>query len=228
MKKLILCVLIMTGCQKEQPKKLEILKTSTDMNKIAYSLGSQYGSSVKSLGMSDKDIEFLILGLKDRVVKKQQMGQAEINFYLKEVQKLIKKNKEASVIDTKAVGIKWIKNILSSGEGFSETNSGLVYKVLLGGKVKKILDTDKIGIRYHSFDKDGKIINTMKGRNALNLPYGRMFKAWQEAYLISGVNSEIDFSAPSELTYGSDGALPQIKPGQYIKYRLEFFDILLK
>ena len=228
MKKLLLFVLLMTGCQKEEPKKLKILKTSTDMNKIAYSLGSQYGSSIKALGMSEKDVKFLIRGLEDRLINKQQMGQSEINFYLKEVQNLVKKNREASVTDTKIVGVKWVENILNSDDGYTKTKSGLVYKVVNLGTIEKVKDTEKIAIRYHSFDSDGSVINSMEGRNPLNLVYGRIFKAWKEAYLISGTNSVIEVIAPPELTYGSDGALPKIKPGQYIKYKLEFFKIIKK
>jgi FKBP-type peptidyl-prolyl cis-trans isomerase len=225
----LVLIFIFNSCSKDKPiqenKLLKITEKTSRLQKMAYSLGNQYGKSAQILSFSEDDIKYLIMGLDDRLKGQEQMELNEMESSLGEMNKVILKNRDRDRVDNEELGRKWISDVLNSDNDYQENQFGLAYKVLKEGEVEETTYKTKIMMRYHSYDREGNIIDTMVGRNPLPLSFRGLFPAWKQAYSLSGSNSVIEIIAPASLTYGKDGALPKIKAGQFIKYKLEFFDI---
>jgi len=202
------------------------LEKASDIQKVAYALGHEYGGSVKPLDLTKEDVAFLIQGLKDQLNDQSKMSLGDVKFHIGEVNAVLTKKREESLLKKSEQGKKWIAQVLSDDNDYQVTKSGLAYKVIKQGNVQKESSFKKVLMKYKVIKEDGTIVSSMDGRNALELRFSDIFKAWKEAYFISGDQGHIEIIAPSTLTYGKDGALPNILPGEYLKFKIEFFSTI--
>jgi FKBP-type peptidyl-prolyl cis-trans isomerase FkpA len=85
---------------------------------------------------------------------------------------------------------------------------------------------DTVMVSYHLSDRAGKLIEESITADELAVfPLGKLIKCWQIAIAKMPVGSLFKITCPSEVAYGDKGALPDIKPGAALTFRVSLYGI---
>ncbi|MGO9113769.1 MAG: FKBP-type peptidyl-prolyl cis-trans isomerase, partial [Thermoguttaceae bacterium] len=96
---------------------------------------------------------------------------------------------------------------------FTQTKSGLRYRILRVGKGHKPQATDKVKVNYHGWLDGGKVFDSSYDRKKpISFPLNRVIKGWTEGMQLVGEGGMIELEIPSALGYGADG-IPGTIPG---------------
>ncbi len=195
-----------------------------EIDKTAYAIGTKYARAISELGMDKQSQQFFVEGIEDHFEGKIDFSEEEINIYALRVDDIIAYKRAEISKDEKSKGEEFVKALMERDSKFQKTESGLVYKIYKEGKKTRITDKTFVELSYRSFHLNGdRYEGTPKGEPR-EMPFKGILKAWQEAFKIAGANSSIIIYAPPSLTYGDAGAAPYIKPGEYLKYQIKFYE----
>ena len=120
------------------------------------------------------------------------------------------------------------KQLEKLSKGYTTTNSGLKYKILVSTKNKKAVNGNNVKVHYTGKLMDGSIFDSSLRRN---LPFefkigeGRVIKGWEEALKILRVGEKASFIIPSNLAYGPRGAGGVIPPNATLIFEIELLEI---
>ena len=210
---------------KSVKKSLTLNKETREIDKTAYSLGVQYAKGMKNIEFDEKSKKHFIQGLKDYFKNKTQLDNNDVQVFAKKIDQILAQKRKEIAKSEIEFGTEFTKKLLLEDPTYQKSKSGLIYKIIKPGNSPKTISVNSfIGMHYQSFHLNGKQYETTKSGNVRNLPYKGIFSAWQEAFRLAGTNSEIEIIAPPELTYGNNGAQPYIKAGEFLKFRIQFFD----
>ena len=125
--------------------------------------------------------------------------------------------KEDTYIDWKILNDNWYANH-SSDEGYIKTESGLCYKVIHQGELRRPSSSSNITVKY-----SGKLINEVVFDSSdsydTNLSY--MIQGWIEGIAKMNVGGHYLFYIPADLAYGTAGQ------GTIPPYSVLIFDVTL-
>ncbi len=108
---------------------------------------------------------------------------------------------------------------------FTQTASGLRYRILRAGKGPMPKATDTVTVNYHGWLDDGKVFDSSYDRNKpISFPLNGVIPGWTEGMQLVGEGGMIELEIPSALGYGDRG-MPGAIPGGA---RLHFVVELLK
>ena len=108
---------------------------------------------------------------------------------------------------------------------FTQTASGLRYRVLRAGKGAMPAATDSVKVNYHGWLDGGKVFDSSYDRKQpISFPLNQVIKGWTEGMQLVGEGGMIELEIPSALGYGDRG-IPGTIPG---KASLHFLVELLK
>ncbi|OGS25857.1 MAG: hypothetical protein A2297_01440, partial [Elusimicrobia bacterium RIFOXYB2_FULL_48_7] len=111
-------------------------------------------------------------------------------------------------------------------KGVKSTPSGLLYKVIVGGKGEKPKATDTVQVHYRGTMIDGTEFDSSYGRGVpATFPVNGVIRGWTEALQLMKVGSKWELYIPSELAYGERGAGEQIGPNSTLIFTVELLGI---
>ncbi len=148
----------------------------------------------------------------------------EVSVWINEEPKLEKRRIEIE----KAKREELTKQLEKLSKGYTTTNSGLKYKILVSTKNKKAVNGNNVKVHYTGKLMDGSIFDSSLRRN---LPFefkigeGRVIKGWEEALKILRVGEKASFIIPSDLAYGARGAGGVIPPNATLIFEIELLEI---
>ena len=148
----------------------------------------------------------------------------EVSVWINEEPKLEKRRIEIE----KAKREELTKQLEKLSKGYTTTNSGLKYKILVSTKNKKAVNGNNVKVHYTGKLMDGNIFDSSLRRN---LPFefkigeGRVIKGWEEALKILKVGEKASFIIPSNLAYGPRGAGGVIPPNATLIFEIELLEI---
>jgi FKBP-type peptidyl-prolyl cis-trans isomerase FklB len=201
---------------------------SRDIDKIAYSLGMQYAQSMRGFGLDSSSQDIFIQGLANGFKTEKKLD-PEMVLWAKKIDKILMAKREKVASKKREEGALAIKKLLEEDASYNVSDSGLIYKITKMGKIINIIDPEAfVEMRYVSKYLNDKVYESTMTGNPRKLPLRGIFKAWTEAFSICGYGCEIEVIAPPALTYGNNGALPYIQPGEYLKYNLIFIKYIKK
>lgn len=217
---------LIVGCFGEKiAQELKITNDSSDDAKTAYSLGVQYAKGLSDLNLDKNNQALFIKGIQDHFSNKIQLNNNDIQVYAKKADNTRQENRSKQTIDQKEIGKKALKQMIQANPEIIISDSGLAYQIIEMGKViPNPKSSAFIGLNYESSHLDGKVYESTLNGNPRQLPLRGIFKAWQEAFKIVGTGGKVMIISPPELTYGNNGALPYVEPGEYLKFNLNFSD----
>jgi FKBP-type peptidyl-prolyl cis-trans isomerase len=97
---------------------------------------------------------------------------------------------------------------------FTETKSGLRYRILREGKGSKPKATDDVKVNYHGWLDGGKVFDSSyKRKEPISFPLNRVIKGWTEGMQLVGEGGMIELEIPAKLGYGDDGTPDGAIPG---------------
>ena len=148
----------------------------------------------------------------------------EVSVWINEEPKLEKRRIEIE----KAKREELTKQLEKLSKGYTTTNSGLKYKILVSTKNKKAVNGNNVKVHYTGKLMDGNIFDSSLRRN---LPFefkigeGRVIKGWEEALQILRIGEKASFIIPSNLAYGPRGAGGVIPPNATLIFEIELLEI---
>ena len=199
-----------------------------EQNKIAYALGYKYAEATRELEMNEESQKHFILGIQKFFTKPEKNTPRDISAYSRKIDKIIQENRAKKVETESKKGELFVKSLLEDGS-YKQTKSGLLYKIIKIGKTGNNLTTKPyIQMNYVASKTTGEEFeSTLRGDPRIIHKNG-LLKAWLEAFELAGRGGEIEVVAPPSLTYGKNGALPRVLPGEYLIYKINFFKTFKK
>jgi FKBP-type peptidyl-prolyl cis-trans isomerase FklB len=215
--------LLSTLCVAAEPPTLKDAK-----EKESYSLGYQFGQSIKAQGI-DLDLDIYASGIRDGLSGfTPQLSPDEMRTTVLELQKRLAAARQK---ETKGIADK----NLAEGKAFLEENkkrdgvvalpSGLQYKVLAVGSGKTPKATDSVTVNYRGTLLDGREFdNSYKRGQPTTFPLGNVIRGWTEALQLMKEGSKWQIFIPPSLGYGDRGAGP-VPPNSTLIFEVELLAV---
>jgi len=207
----------------------EKLELKDQKDKESYSLGYQFGQSLKLQGV-DIDLDVYGSGIRDALGGKEpRMKTEEIRATVSELQKRIAAERQ------KELGEMAVKN-LADGKAFLAENgkkegvktipSGLQYKVLAEGSGKTPQATDTVTVHYRGTFSNGIEFDSSRGKGEpATFQVNGVIPGWTEALQLMKAGAKWQLFIPPELGYGEKGMLPRIPPNSILIFEVELISV---
>ncbi len=226
MKKMLLLLtalcLTMIGCNKGGSAGGNV-KLESDDDKTFYAVGGMFGSRLKDLNLSEKEVNQIAAGLYDAATGKEL--KVDVATYGPKVQELFKNRMSAKADSEKENGAKYLENFVKN-EGGTKTESGLAYKIIKEGEGANPKATDTVEVHYEGKLIDGTVFDSSKERGkTVKFPLNRVIKGWTEGLQLVKPGGQIKLVIPSDLAYGDSGAAPKIPGGATLTFDVELIAI---
>ncbi|HSB06937.1 MAG TPA: FKBP-type peptidyl-prolyl cis-trans isomerase, partial [Thermodesulfobacteriota bacterium] len=206
----------------------EKLQLKDQKDKESYSLGYQFGQSLKTQGV-DIDLDIYTNGIKDGLKgSASAMSQEEIRSTIMELQKRLAAARQKELKEKAAKNLAEGKAFLEENgkkEGVKTLPDGLQYKVLTEGSGKMPKATDTVKVHYRGTLIDGTEFDSSykKGQPA-TFRADKVIKGWTEALQLMKEGSKWQLFIPPELAYG-ERSMGQIPPNSTLVFEVELLFI---
>ena len=111
-------------------------------------------------------------------------------------------------------------------EGVTQTDSGLLYEVIVEGDGPKPTAADTVSTHYHGTLINGEVFDSSVDRGQpASFPVGGVIRGWTEALQLMSVGSKWRLVIPPELAYGERGAGGKIGPHTTLVFEVELLEI---
>lgn len=198
--------------------------------KASYSIGADIASNMKRQEI-DIDVKALTAGLADGLSgAKMLLTDAEMRDVLDQFRKDLMAKMEAKAktagSDNKKAGEAFLA-ANGKKEGVKTTASGLQYKVLKAGKgTKSPKATDTVKVHYHGTLIDGTVFDSSVDRGEpISFPLNGVIPGWTEGVQLMKEGDKFQFTIPSNLAYGEQGAGGKIGPNATLVFDVELLAI---
>lgn len=197
-------------------------------DKESYSLGYQFGQSLKSQGWDIK-LEVYASGIQDALGGKEPlMSQEEIRATIMELQKRIMAAREKELkekAEKNLVGGKAFLVENGKKEGVKTLPSGLQYKVLTEGSGKVPKAENTVTVHYKGTLIDGtEFDGSYKRGQPATFQVNGLIKGWTEALQLMKEGSKWQLFIPPELAYGERGQA-RIPPNSTLIFEVDLLAV---
>lgn len=109
---------------------------------------------------------------------------------------------------------------------FTETNTGLKYRILRQGTGANPKATSSVRVHYHGWLDNGTVFDSSYRRNEdISFGLNQVIKGWTEGMQLVGTGGMIQLQIPSDLGYGNRGAPPDIPPKATLHFLVELLEV---
>ena len=113
-----------------------------------------------------------------------------------------------------------------AAKSFTETKSGLRYRILRKGAEAQPKGTSTVEVNYHGWLDNKSVFDSSYRRGeSISFPLNRVIPGWTEGMQLVGEGGMIELEIPSNLGYGARGAPPVIPPNAQLHFLVELIDI---
>jgi len=194
---------------------------ATEMDSISYIFGASLGQNVQQANIEGVDADRVMQGFIDAtdgddsmMISMEDGNNVVRAFMMKEQAKKTEKSK------------KYLED-LAGDPAYTQTESGIVYKVLEEGSGAKPEATDKVRVNYEGKTIDGTVFDSSYERGEpAEFPLNRVIPGWTEMLQLMEVGTTVEAVIPSNLAYGERGSPPKIGPNETLIFKIELIDIL--
>jgi FKBP-type peptidyl-prolyl cis-trans isomerase FklB len=206
----------------------EKLELKDQKNKESYSLGYQFGQTLKVQGLNI-NLDAYVSGIKDFLNgKPPAMSQEEIRATVLEVQKrlIATREKELKEMAERNIGpsLAFLEENKKK-EGIKVLASGLQYRVLTEGSGKTPKATDTVTAHYVGTLINGtEFDNSYKRGQAFTFPMSDVIPGWSEALQLMKEGAKWQIFIPPALGYG-ERAVGPVPPNSTLIYEVELLSV---
>ncbi|MBF0314511.1 MAG: FKBP-type peptidyl-prolyl cis-trans isomerase [Oligoflexia bacterium] len=195
----------------------------TDDDRALYSMGIMFGGRMADLRLTDKELDFLIQGIRDAAQSKKPA--VDIKDYQQKIRSLFDERLKKQSEITRKEGTTFLEDFIKK-EGATKTASGLAYKILTPGTGKTPAESDVVEVHYKGTLINGTVFDSSYERNEkVTFALNRVIKGWTEGLQLIKEGGKVKLVIPSELAYGDHGAPPKIPGGATLVFEIELFKI---
>jgi len=198
-------------------------------NKESYSLGYQFGQSLKAQGV-EIDLEIYAEGIRDSLAGKEpRMSPEEIRATIANLRQRVAGVQQKAMKELADKNYRDGEDYLvdnSRKEGVKSLLSGLQYKVLRAGSGRTPKATDAVTVHYR-----GTLINGAEFDSSIARGQPQTFKVdgvipgWTEALQLMKEGDKWQIFIPANLAYGERGAPPRIPPNSVLIFEIELISV---
>jgi FKBP-type peptidyl-prolyl cis-trans isomerase len=178
-----------------------------------------------------RDTKALAAGLVDGMTDKLQLKDTELEKAMNDFKTALMAKRQAAQATAATENTKKGTDYLAANakkDGVKTTASGLQYKVMKagpdGGKSPKATDTVKV--HYHGTLIDGTVFDSSVQRGEpISFPLNGVIPGWTEGVQLMKVGDKFQFTIPSALAYGEQGAGGAIGPNSTLIFEVELLGI---
>lgn len=213
-------LLAVSACNKGTPR----TSLSTDDEKVIYSIGVDMGSKLKTLQLSDKEMNVLKMGIDDG--SKDAKLLVEQKDFLPKIGDLIR-NRQTAFAEKEKKDSQSFLDEAAKKEKAEKTESGLVYIVTEEGSGASPKETDRVKVNYHGTLRSGEVFDSTRERDQpASFRLDRVIPCWREGVQKMKVGGKSELYCPADVAYGDRGAPPKIPPGAALKFEVELLEII--
>ena len=204
----------------------EAIKLETDIQRISYAFGLDFGAYVKGMQLMDEpfDLAAVQQGIKDAYTEG-----AEPLMTMEDVQKaqqIYVKKKSGEVDKNKEAAAKFLKEN-GEKEGVKTTESGLQYKVIKEGTGASPKADDMVKVHYKGTLMDGTEFDSSHKRGEpATFKINQVIPGWTEGLQLMKEGGVAELYLDPKLAYGDNGAGPLIKPGSLLIFNVELLEVV--
>lgn len=207
----------------------EKMEIKDQKDKESYSLGYQFGTSMKMQGV-DINLDVYTSAIRDALQgNKPQMSAEEMQTTVMGIrqrtaaaqQKAMKEQGEKNLAEGKAFLAGNAKK-----QGVKTLPSGLQYKVLSAGKGKIPTKSDSVTVHYRGTTIDGTEFDSSVSRGQpATFKVDGVIPGWTEALQLMKEGDKWQLFIPAGLAYGERGAPPRIPPQSTLIFEVELISV---
>ncbi|MFL2550853.1 MAG: FKBP-type peptidyl-prolyl cis-trans isomerase [Candidatus Thioglobus sp.] len=196
---------------------------------FSYALGFQIGTQIAQQMMTeglDLDPGFLAQAIEDVLsgaspaITPEQMNAAISAVQQQTQEKSMEKAQAAEQIGQD------FRQAYRQQEGVSETDSGILYRVLTPGTGTKPKVDDTVVVHYRGTLVDGTEFDSSIARGQpATFSLGGIIAGWQESLQLMQEGARWEVVIPPELAYGSTGAGGAIGPQETLIFEIELIEV---
>ena len=206
----------------------EKLELKDQKDKESYSLGYQFGQSLKSQGV-DINLDIYASGIRDALGgKESQMTPEEIRATITSLQQRLMAAQQKALKEQAAKNLSDSKAFLAENgkkEGIKTLPSGLQYKPLTEGSGKTPKPEDTVTVHYKGTLIDGmEFDSSYKRGQPATFQVKGVIKGWTEALQLMKEGSKWQLFVPPELAYGERGQ-GRIPPNSTLIFEVELLTV---
>ena len=206
----------------------EKLELKDQKDKESYSLGYQFGQSLKAQGV-DVNLQVYNSGIQDGLGGKEpQMTSEEIRATMTSLQQRLMAAQQKVLKEQAAKNLSEGKTFLAENgkkEGIKTLPSGLEYKVVTEGSGKMPKPEDTVKVHYKGTLIDGTEFDSSYRRGQPStFKVKGVIKGWTEALQLMKEGSKWQLFIPPELGYGERGAGP-VPPNSVLIFEVELISV---
>lgn len=195
------------------------------VEEFGWFVGKRVG--LTELEFSPAEIEALVKGLKAAAAGKdspfplEKIGPAMDEFMQKKQGAYMGKLKQKSMNDNLAFFTK-----LKENKNVVELPSGLRYEILKPGAGENPKAADTVKVHYTGTLIDGTVFDSSVQRGEpISFPLNGVIPGWTEGVQLMKVGDKFEFTIPSNLAYGEQGAGGAIGPNSTLVFQVELLGI---
>ena len=197
-------------------------------DKESYSLGYQFGQSLKLQGL-DINLEVYTSGIRDALGgTKPPLSPEEMQKTVSELQQRIVAARQKELQELAGKNLAEGKAFLEENkkkEGVKTLPSGLQYKILKEGSGKTPKATDEVTVNYKGTLINGtEFDSSYKRGKPATFPVDKIIRGWTEALQLMKEGSKWQLFIPPELGYGDRGGGP-IPPNSTLIFEVELISV---
>lgn len=227
---LLVAGIALSSCQQKNAQ--SSAKLSTEIDSVSYALGLLNGSGM-SEGLNNMpgkpkfNVDAVVAGLSDGY----KNDTAHYKLKPEDAQVFLQKyfDKQKRELEAKAMLLQdSIIREYKGKEGYTQTESGLIYRIITEGTGEKPKKTDNVRVKYTGKLHDGKVFDATDERNGgkpIDFPVGAVIQGWTEALQMMPVGSKWELIIPSQLAYGPR-PMGDIPPYSVLFFDIELVDIV--
>jgi len=198
-------------------------KPSTEDEKTLYALGLIIGRNVATFNLSQHDLDLVISGLSDSVLKKTPA--VELEKYGPKVDELARTRANARATAEKERSKTFIESAARE-PGAVKTDSGMVIRTTKPGTGDSPKPTDRVKVHYVGKLTDGTEFDSSRKRGQpATFPLNGVIKCWTEGVGRMKVGEQAVLTCPSDMAYGDGGRPPTIPGGATLIFDVELLGI---
>jgi FKBP-type peptidyl-prolyl cis-trans isomerase FklB len=207
----------------------EKLELNDQRAKESYSLGYQFGQSLKFQGV-DINHDVYTSGIKDALGDKEpQMSQEDIRATISGLQQRLQATRQKELKEMAAKNLEESKKFFPENQkkgGVNTLPSGLQYKVLAEGSGKMPKAEDTVTVNYRGTLINGtEFDSSYKRGQPATFKVNGIIKGWTEALQLMKEGSKWQLFIPPQLAYGERGAGRDIGPNATLIFEVELIAI---
>ncbi len=196
---------------------------------FSYALGFQIGTQIARQMMAeglDLDPGYLAQAIEDVLSgAPPAMTQAEMDAAITAIQQQSQEKSMEKVKAAEQAGQEY-RQTYQSQEGVSETESGILYRVLTPGTGGQPKIDDTVVVHYRGTLVDGtEFDSSIRRGQPATFSLGGIIPGWQEALQLMREGARWEVVIPPQLAYGETGAGGAIGPQETLIFEIELIEV---